>query len=375
MVTKHKPGETQELRTSIVERLVQTVIEHKALTPADQNLLECLKSHFPNGLDNARLRELALNPSFNRLHGENIRTAVYRVRDKLDLFFKYDSHGKTTDMRLQIPKGKPYRIELVANLQDLDPVERFWDPHFSNDAENMIIYTEPLFFWDEKRRCYLRFLDINDESPSLDAEQVRARIPENHPARELVPCFHYQSSGETQAQRILRKWFEQQGKVRVEVEISRECVEKKVWNHNIVVLGNCRTNHYLDVLQNGLSIVLENDSIKVKGGTGECEREYRDLPASPRESAGHFIYAVVTRMPSIVAQCCVTLIAANHGRAIEKVAEFLTATPNSLDELYTRLNFQSRKPLPNRFQLLFRLQSLDHELVAGKPELVDFRIG
>ncbi len=253
-------------------------------------------------------------------------------------------------------------------------MERFWDPHFGNTSENQIIYTEPLFFWDKQNRCYIRFLDINDESPTLDIRNLQARIPPGHPAHRLVPCFHYQSSGETQAQRILRKWFEQQGKKvqpdsKVVVEVSR-AVDARVYDRNLVVLGNSRANRFVRDLQEGLPMVLDDDRIIVQSKPEDKPVEYRDFSENPKFPGGRYIYGVVTRIPSPAPPSCVTLISANHGRAIERLAEFLT-NPNKLQELYSQLEWKPGTKLPSTFQLLFGLKPLDHELIAGEPKLVD----
>jgi hypothetical protein len=344
------------------------VKEHGVLSPAENALLDCLVSKHPGGLEDHQLAdELGRGPKWKKFKSD-IRTAVHRVRDNLRTFYKYDPLGKKSGSRLQIPDGTPYRVELVTNHQDLDPIERFWDPHFGNDAGNLIVYTEPLFFWDQEGRRYIRYLDLNDESSALDAARIREKIPAGHPARELQPCFHYHSGGETQAQRILRKWFEHQGNV--EVKLSRECVERDVWKHNIVVLGNSRTNRFLKTLQEGLTFVLDEKKLTVQEHNHKSAYDCFDLQASLKEPSGSYLYATVTRRPSIVDQRWVTMIAANHGRAIEKLAESLT-TPNALHQIYSRLPFDRSAPLPTYFQLLFRIQMIDYELAPGEPELVD----
>lgn len=224
-------------------------------------------------------------------------------------------------------------------------------------------------FFDQKRRCYIRFLDINDESRSLDTEAIRSRIPARHPARLLEPCFHYQSSGETQAQRILRKWFEHQ-KGNVSVEVSREVLDAKAWAHHLILLGNSRTNRLIRKLQDKLDIVLEEDSILVRKSR-HFTKKYYDLRTSYQKSATSSIHAVVTRRPSLGNQRCATLIASNNGRALERMAEFLTRA-SELQRLYDSLNL--KPPLPASFQLLFSFRIVDRDTVAGEPELVEWFI-
>lgn len=351
-----------------LKNLVAIVRVQKVLSPSEESLLNCLAERFPSGITEDVLADELHRTSHVSKEQSDIRTSVSRVRQGLKGFFKYELAGKKSASRLQIPYRPPYRLEIVKNEPALDPVETFWDAHFSNASQNLIIYTEPLFFWDKEHRCYIRYLNLNDESSSLDVDRIRRNLPADHPATRLQPCFHYQSSGETQAQRILRKWFEQQDDV--DVKLSRECVDSEVWKHNIVVLGNSRTNRFLRILQKELTFLLQDDKVAVKARGRKRSYELVDLEPSPKEPSERYLYAVLTRRPSTVKQRCVTMIAANHGRGIEKVAETLTL-PNAIDRLYSQLQLDRTQPLPDRFQLLFRIQTLDHELAPGEPELID----
>jgi hypothetical protein len=357
----------------LLNECVATIVKHDALTPGDRNLLECLVHPFPNGLDPAALaEEMKRRPDWNKVEHSDIRTAVGRVRGHLDDFYNYNPSGKREKMRLRVPLRTPYRIEIDENRQELDPVERFWDPHFSQSAGNLIIFTEPLFYWDQKRRCYVRFLDINyDGSSPIDIMKFRSRVPADYRAHDLQPCFHYQSSGEAQAQQILWKWFERQhSKAEVKVEVSRECVDRNVWENNLIVLGNSRANRFLRELQQGQPIFLSEDGITVRKKSENSKTEYADEPAVSQGSNGGYLHAVVTRLPSKNSQRCATLIAANNGRSLERLATYLTL-PDTLKRLYDKLELQPATPLPTSFQLLFRFQTLGHELIAGEPELID----
>ena len=357
------------MQSDDLRSLVQMLVKSRALSKGGETLLSCLVRHHPGGADDSAIaKELGRTSEWNKLHSD-VRTAIHRLRRELREFFKYDPEGKTSRQCLNIPLGTPYRIQVVGNQRNLDPIEQFWDAHFNNDAGNLIVYTEPLFFWDAKERCYIRYLDLNDESPSLDSHRIRSSIPLTHRVKDLTPCYHYQASGETQAQRILRKWFEHQKESDISVKISRECVDREVWEHNLVVLGNNRTNKFLRALQDKQKFRLEVDRIVIEPHDHKRAQEFIDLQPSSREPTGRYVYAIVTRGPSRVAQRTATTIAANHGRAIEKVSEYLTSE-NTLGQLYKRLSLSGT--LPSRFQLLFRVQTVDFELAAGDAELVDF---
>jgi hypothetical protein len=353
-----------------VRGLVSVIERSQVLTQSQMRLLDHLERKFPHGFEEADLA-LALGRDANwDKRRTDIRALVARLREKLDDFYRYTPLGKAAPVRLNLPKGTPYAIRLIENRHELDDAEHFWDAHFGQNNKNLIIYTEPLFFWDKHNRCYIRFLDINSDRPEVDAQQIRASIPKNHPAHQLEPCFHYQSAGETQAQRILRKWFEQQDN-KVRVEVSRECVEAWVWDYNLVILGNARSNRFLRELQDGLAMVLRDDRITVRR-TPEDKRpsEIEDLIPSTTRPGAYYVHAIVTRGLGRAQHRCVTLIAANHGRAIEKVAEFLT-NPDNLKQLYRDLRLDPGEPLPLTFQWLFRLKLLNHELIVGEPELIE----
>jgi hypothetical protein len=349
-----------------LETLIQRVLAGGFLSPGEIILLQHLHRH-PRGVDEAEIaKELLKDPNWDPRRG-TIRVAIHRLRGELRTFFNY-LEGKHSDFRLDIPRGTPYRIEVIKNVLHYDPIERFWDAHFNNGAPNLIISTEPLFFWDQGRRCFVRYLDINDESASLDAGHIRDLLPPNHPARELTPCFHYQPSGDANACQKIRAWFQQQDGI--SVKFSRDCTDREVLGHNLIVLGNNRTNKYLRTLQKGLGFSLGDDRIIVQGGKKKRRREYFDLKETPDDKAGRYVYAVVTRRPSLVNQRCATIIGGNHGRAVEKVAEYLT-TEQTLDGLYRWLGLSPEAELPSQFQLLFRIQTVDFELAPAEAEPED----
>ena len=76
-------------------------------------------------------------------------------------------------------------------------------------------------------------------------------------------------------------------------------------------------------------------------------------------------YAVITRRPGLRADCCVTMIAANHGRAIEGAGHVLTLE-DQVQQIFDRLGIEAGEPLPPAFQLLMRVDTVDiDDEVAG----------
>lgn len=69
-------------------------------------------------------------------------------------------------------------------------------------------------------------------------------------------------------------------------------------------------------------------------------------------------YAVITRRPGVQPDHPVTLIAANHGRAIEGAGHVLTLE-NRLKELIARMGVKASSALPETFQFLMRIETVD----------------
>ena len=67
-------------------------------------------------------------------------------------------------------------------------------------------------------------------------------------------------------------------------------------------------------------------------------------------------HAVVTRRPGVLKGTCATIIAANHGRAIEAAGHILTLE-DRVGELLERL--QKDGSPADSFQLLMRVQTID----------------
>ena len=305
------------------------------------------------------------------------RVIVYSLRQDLEDYFRYDL-GRVSPMRLDIVN--PYQLKLVPNDLQLDADEKFWDVQARNDdVKKLIVFTQPLFFWDEKRRSYVRYLGINF-ARALNAngraelrEQIRRTHGSRHPALKQVPCFHYQSCGESRAIGSLRRWFLDKHIEGLTAEVSWEC-SAVLPNCNSIILGNSRTNHNFSEFQSGLDFVLEDDAIVNHGKVLKGEQKtYKDSPRTGvRGVTGQFAYALVSRV-SPAARRHVTLIGANNGVAIQRVAEFVTSKGKLQDFFDSKWKLPRVDPMPESFQVLFRTPLVNSDTPAGETDVVTWR--
>lgn len=79
-------------------------------------------------------------------------------------------------------------------------------------------------------------------------------------------------------------------------------------------------------------------------------------------------HVLVSRRPGASARS-VTLIAASHGQAIQRIAQLLT-NEAELKELFEVSQLVSRKELPNEFQLLFEVHTIAQERGTGTYRLI-----
>jgi hypothetical protein len=66
------------------------------------------------------------------------------------------------------------------------------------------------------------------------------------------------------------------------------------------------------------------------------------------------------------------MIAANHGRATQKVAEYLTSEV-LLRALFQKVGVQSEQSLPTTFQILFSVETHDFDIAESDAEPILWR--
>lgn len=286
-----------------------------------------------------------------------VRVCVSTIRERLAAY--YATEGRSAPWRLELPRGQ-YLVRFVPGLeqglqawQASRPVARMWGGYLSAAYPNVVVYTEPLFFCDGRGR-YFRDWQVNTVAGG--AEQIRASwgIPAE---MEVEPVYHYLSSGEMHCLLSLTRMFHEAG-VPVETRNCRQLHWNELSRCNAVLLGSPRTNPFLRQLQAGLPVVVHDEHIEAQEQAGAAPRVLRGRRYWDGALLRMTEYAVVTRRPGLAPGSSVTLIAANHGRAIEGAAQSLTLD-NEMEAILGALCPAAGQELPERFQILLRVETVD----------------
>jgi hypothetical protein len=299
-----------------------------------------------------------------------VRVSVGSIRERLCAYFGTEGHNER--YRLEIPRGQ-YRLEFVEAVGDgrsqdsIPALNRFWQPYLQDRIANIIVYTEPLFFHDGRTR-FFRDWEVNRLPEG--AEQIRSRYP-GLESEDVRPVFHYLSAGEMHCLLSLTRMFHEQA-VPVETRNSRNVQWHELSRSNLVLLGSPRTNSFLESLQGDQPLVVLNDHIE-RRSTGVAEQSWRGT----RFVDGHLPrmreYAVVTRRPGVVPGSCVTMIAANHGRAIEGAGHMLTLE-DRVGEILARIDGGSLTELPGAFQILMCVDTVDVDDEVVSVECAEYHV-
>lgn len=302
-----------------------------------------------------------------------VRVSFSAIRERLRSYF--DAQGRMEALTLTIPKGE-YRAVFSpsapfaqsSNRQAPQALHRFWAPYTFKETANVLIYSDLLFFQDHQGN-YVRNIYVND--PSADPCYGKYKLPI---MEDVVwsPSYHFVSAGEVHAMTLLMQWFHGAA-LNLSVHNSRFSSWKELMHCNLLILGSPRINSFMASLQGGCNFVVCEDSIDNLAPL-PCEQahysglRYRD---GTLERATEF--ALVTRQPGLSADTVITMIAANHGRAIEGAGQFLTVEDN-VGMLLNASGVGQRDPLPTGIQFLLRVDMVDFDEEVINVEYVAHRI-
>jgi hypothetical protein len=322
------------------------------------------------------------------------RKAVHTLKGLLKRHY-HKGEGRVRDIEIQIKEGPGYRLIYSVNEPSAgDVVERFWNPYFLVDAGTpRIVFAEPVFFRNAER-IYIRHLDCNDPNGRWAFWDLLGKDK----AEELIPSYHYLPAGELLAVLIIMREF-QRRKVFLDFGTTKTY---STWgslkDENVILVGSSRSNPHIAQLQkderftvteNGVQTTVDETLKKYLDGSeglrpvdresrrveietlahlrGEerrgsedenwywAEKEYdrRLLDAIP--AAQFRKYVVVTRKPGTHEGKTITMIAANHGRAAQGVAGYLTERRNVKSLLTDVMKVGIAAVLPAHFQILFEV--------------------
>ena len=304
-----------------------------------------------------------------------VRVSMKGVRERLDKYF--ENAGRAESLRLIIPKGQ-YHAEFVETQSlplaesrgNVEILQYFWGPYLSPSQTNLIVHTEPLFF-REGWETYVRNLYVND--PGRGYPQLMERLPELK-ERELHPSYHYLDTGEVNSMFLLMQFFHDLG-APVSVKNARITSWHEMRHSNLVMVGCTRTNPFMEMLQEETNFVIAEDEIcNLLPSKGELP-SYKGQRYNDSRLSRYREFVLVTRRPSASQRkSTMTMIAANHGRAIEGATNYLTSA-QEISNLLTILNVDPQhSPLPKRFQILLMVEMIDVDDEIVDVEYVSHRI-
>jgi hypothetical protein len=212
-------------------------------------------------------------------------------------------------------------------------------------------------------------LYVND--PGKGKRPLVERLPELT-TREFKPSFHYLDAGEVNSMFLLMRFFHELG-TSVSVRNARVASWHEMRNSNLVLVGCTRTNPFMDMLQEETDFIIAEDEIRnlsVRNGELPSYRgeRYHDFKL-PRYRE----YVLITRRPGPCKDSTMTMIAANHGRAIEGATSHLTVA-REISKLLSSINVDQHSTPPKRFQILLRVEMIDLDDEIVDVEYVSHRM-
>lgn len=190
----------------------------------------------------------------------------------------------------------------------------------------------------------------------------------------MSPSYRYLDAGEVNSMFLFMNFFHGLG-VPASVRNARITSWHEMRYSNLVMVGCTRTNPFMDMLQEDTNfVVTENEICNLKPSNEEQpsykgERYYDSKLPRNRE------FDLVTRRPvAYLNNSTMTMIAANHGRAIEGATNYLTSALG-LSKLLAIFNVDPpNSALPRRLQILLRVEMIDVDDEIVDVEYVSHRI-
>lgn len=284
-----------------------------------------------------------------------VRVSIASVRERLQQYF--ENEGRSEKVRLLLPKGQ-YRLQF-ERVEDNIPGEsstaarsRFWSPYLTPVNPNLLVFTDLLFFRDEEGN-YLRNIYLNDRTAGTAEIRKRLALPAE---KTLLPSFHFVSAGEMNCLLSITRTFNELG-ASLDCRNSRFFAWSDARRANLILLGSMRTNSFVRSLQGSLPLVMTPTAIEEQDAGRGGSRSWTGLRQRDGDLERLVEYALVTRRAGPVAGTTVTMISANHGRAIEGAGSFLSDESHlrGLQEIF------GSDTLPAQFQILLRVEMLDYD--------------
>lgn len=357
---------SHETRAELLRRILAS--SHFAHAESLRRILQFLCDRSQDA-DEGRLKEyeIAVDAMF-RPHSFDpkldpiVRVSIAGIRDRLRAYF--ENEGRAETLRLTIPKGQ-YRVfyeraEGSVPAGSSNPESRFkyrkqfWQPYIGK-GPNLLIYTELLFFRDDNGN-YVRNIYENEiaAGPAAIARHLNASGLE-----KFRPSFHFISAGEVHSLLSIVSSFHEMGE-HIQVYNSRFVSWPDLRKGNVVLLGSARTNPFLHSLQGNESFLMTLDSIQNKAPQSHEQPAYTGRRYFDGNLERLVEYAVITRRSGPLGQGSVTLIAGNHGRAIEGAGHFL-AREDKLQGMLQQMCVGEAAKIPEHFQVILQVDMIDFD--------------
>lgn len=304
-----------------------------------------------------------------------VRVSMGSLRERLQAYF--EEEGKNEPLHIAIPKGQ-YRVVFSeappARPQAGDWIARnpalakFWAPYLNGPARNTLVFSEVLFFRDDAGN-YLRNIYVNDLQTG--ARDLRKRFA-GMDLHGYAPSFHFVSAGEVLCMLSLLRLFASAG-TQVETKNSRFSSWNALRQDNLILLGGSRINSFVRSLQGDNNFVVGANVIENREPLPGEEKCYRGTRRHDRKLEKLTEYALVTRQPGLSPASTVTIISANHGRAIEGAGDFLSAE-TCVQGLLETVHLEQTGPWPSHLQVLLRVEMIDFDEEVVRVEYVTHRI-
>jgi hypothetical protein len=267
--------------------------------------------------------------------------SVWHINNQLNRVFAEELRGER--WRLAISPGKDnHRAELFKN--DPPPVnfvDEFWSPYFDT-AANLIVLSTPMFWRKKNKREFFR--DAFERAEEQGGPRVKAGWVRNRSfliAGEVLAAY-----------RLLKELGSRS--FQAECSLAGDSLLPALQDNNLIVLGSGRTNKVLRDQQVGRRFILGERTVQIQGEGKRIAKKYADELRDQGEVTNTSKYGILTRFHEN--ERTVTLVGAQHGRAVQGIVEYLTDA-TKLIRLFKQPEFarRRRKSVPEDFQVIFKV--------------------
>ena len=354
--------------------LIDAVVSSEAF-PSDnpelhKRLLKHLAQHSGAAERELRTTEYLRRQFFHRDYRGSIGMFLMRLELSLDKYFE-SAEGRQHFRRIEVVRGygvsaeERYSIRFPVNRSALARI--FWQPYLNERFETFLAYGLPLFVRSADQRKFTRYAEVN----------VRAEVQPEHlgnPQGEV--CWPFVADGDLRAVFALHRWLHEEG-VRVGFaaftagDILGSLSRATEDDAGVIAVGSTRANGILSGYQK-LPLRLRNASrahLPFRLSLYEVLQYDEQEQVVDRHGEAHgeiesSIPVVITRRRGVKRNIA-TVIASNHGRAVQRTAEILT-NEDEIQELFSDERLQSWLPkMPTHFQILLRVIVSTQEDIAG----------